>query len=152
TGASKARHGWTTCRSRNSRERLVGTQPVMIDIHSHILPGIDDGAPDWESARQMCLAAAADGITRIVATPHANDRYRYDRSGHSRLRDELQQRVGDAIRISLGCDFHLSVDNIKLLLADHSQFVVDETKYVLVEFPDFFPIEIMSRALERVAS
>ena len=123
----------------------------MIDIHSHILPGIDDGAKDWETAQQMCLAAAKDGVTRIVATPHANERYRYDRAAHSKRRDELQKLVGNAIKISLGCDFHLSVDNIKQLLAEPSQFVVDETKYVLVEFPDYFPVEILVSALRHIA-
>jgi protein-tyrosine phosphatase len=42
----------------------------MIDIHTHILPGLDDGAPDWEQAIAMARAAAAEGITTIVATPH----------------------------------------------------------------------------------
>ncbi len=124
----------------------------MVDIHSHILPGIDDGAKDWDTAVGLCRAAAQDGVTRIVATPHANDRYKYDRAGHSRLRDELQQRVGDAIQIRLGCDFHLSVDNIKNVLADHARFVIDDTKYLLVEFPDYFPLEILVRALERIAA
>lgn len=42
----------------------------MIDLHSHILPGLDDGAPDDETALAMCRMAAADGIRTIVATPH----------------------------------------------------------------------------------
>src|SRR5579859_434235 len=124
----------------------------MIDIHSHILPGVDDGAKDWETAQQMCLAATADGVTRIVATPHANERYAYDRAANSKRRDELQKLVGNAIKISLGCDFHLSVDNLKKLLADPSPFVIDETKYLLVEFPDYFPVEILVGALEHIAA
>lgn len=42
----------------------------MIDIHSHILPGMDDGARDWEAALAMARDAAADGISMIIATPH----------------------------------------------------------------------------------
>ncbi len=42
----------------------------MIDIHSHILPGVDDGASDWEETLELCKAAYRCGITHIVATPH----------------------------------------------------------------------------------
>lgn len=47
----------------------------MIDIHSHILPGIDDGAQDEEASVELARAALAEGITRIVATPHYNQTY-----------------------------------------------------------------------------
>ena len=47
----------------------------MIDIHSHLLPEVDDGPKNWEIAVEMCRMAAADGITHMVATPHANDRF-----------------------------------------------------------------------------
>ncbi len=42
----------------------------MIDLHAHILPGLDDGATDWEVALAMCRLAVADGISTLVATPH----------------------------------------------------------------------------------
>ena len=42
----------------------------MIDVHSHILPGLDDGPQSLEEALQMCALACADGIETIVATPH----------------------------------------------------------------------------------
>ncbi len=41
-----------------------------VDLHCHLLPGIDDGAPDWETTLSMARVAAADGIRTIVATPH----------------------------------------------------------------------------------
>jgi protein-tyrosine phosphatase len=44
----------------------------MIDIHCHILPGIDDGALDFEKSIEMAFIAAEDGIKTIVATPHVN--------------------------------------------------------------------------------
>lgn len=47
----------------------------MIDLHSHILPGIDDGAPDMASAVAMARAAHAGGVRKIVATPHVNGVY-----------------------------------------------------------------------------
>ena len=45
----------------------------MIDIHCHILPGVDDGASDMDESTAMAKIAADDGITRIVATPHVKD-------------------------------------------------------------------------------
>ena len=46
----------------------------MIDIHCHILPGIDDGPSDMNESIEMASVAAAAGITTIVATPHLKDR------------------------------------------------------------------------------
>ena len=43
---------------------------MMIDMHSHILPGLDDGAADWEQAIAMARIAVDDGITEMVCTPH----------------------------------------------------------------------------------
>ncbi len=42
----------------------------MVDLHAHLLPGVDDGAATPEEAAAMCRCAASDGITTIVATPH----------------------------------------------------------------------------------
>lgn len=42
----------------------------MIDLHNHLLPGIDDGAPDLETALALARVAVADGITHMVCTPH----------------------------------------------------------------------------------
>jgi protein-tyrosine phosphatase len=47
----------------------------MIDIHCHILPGLDDGAKDLNDSIEMAKAAIAEGITTIIATPHFNGKY-----------------------------------------------------------------------------
>src|SRR5213082_227169 len=83
----------------------------MIDIHSHILPGVDDGASSWVIAVQMVVAAAKDGIRHIVATPHSNAQFRYDRSAFADRLLELRKRVNVPIELSLGCDFNFSLDN-----------------------------------------
>ena len=70
----------------------------MIDIHCHILPEVDDGPRSWEVAIEMCRIAAADGVTHIVATPHANDRYVYDREYLLGVLEELRAE-GSAIVI-----------------------------------------------------
>ena len=50
----------------------------MIDLHCHLLPGIDDGPPDIEGSLAMARRAVREGIETIVATPHVNSRYRND--------------------------------------------------------------------------
>ncbi len=109
----------------------------MVDIHSHILPEVDDGPKSWDVCVTMCETAAADGITYQVATPHANDRYHYDREYLQRLVSELQKRVGDKIKLGLGCDFHLSFENIQDALVNPSRYVIDNTHYMLVEFSNY---------------
>jgi protein-tyrosine phosphatase len=85
----------------------------------------------------MCRAAAADGITHQVATPHANDSYRYDREYLQGLVDHLQQLVGDVPKLSLGCDFHLSYENIQDAIAHPTRYVIEGTRYLLVEFSNY---------------
>ena len=109
----------------------------MIDIHSHILPEIDDGPKSWDDCVAMCRTAAADGITHMVASPHANDRYHYDREYVKGLVAHLQQLVGDAPKILVGCDFHLSFDNVQDALAHPTRYVIEGTRYLLVEFSNY---------------
>jgi len=109
----------------------------VVDIHSHILPEVDDGPKSWDISVAMCRAAVADGITHQVATPHANDRYPYDREYLQGLLAHLQQLVGDAPKLSLGCDFHLSYENIQDALAHPARYVIEGTRYLLVEFSNY---------------
>ena len=50
----------------------------MIDMHSHLLPGIDDGPPSVQGSLELLRAASAAGITTLMATPHVSSRYRND--------------------------------------------------------------------------
>jgi protein-tyrosine phosphatase len=109
----------------------------VVDIHSHILPEVDDGPKSWDISVAMCRAAAADGITHMVATPHANDRYHYDREYLQGLLSHLQQLIGDAPKLSLGCDFHLSYDNLQDAKAHPTRYVIEGTRYLLVEFSNY---------------
>lgn len=109
----------------------------MVDIHSHILPEVDDGPKSWEVSVAMCRAAAADGITHMVATPHANDRYSYDREYLQGLVMHLQTLVGERPKISLGCDFHLSYDNMQDVLANPARYAIEGSHYLLVELSNY---------------
>ena len=108
----------------------------MIDIHHHLLPGLDDGSPNMETSLKMIEMASADGITHIVCTPHANGRYAYDRARNQALLEELQQKSGNKVTLGLGCDFHMSYDNIQDALDNPTRYAINGRAYLLVEFPD----------------
>src|SRR5947208_14971698 len=84
----------------------------MVDLHCHILPGLDDGPDRIEESLEMAETAIADGITHVVATPHSSDSYRFDFATVRRLRDELQNRIGNRLKLATGCDFHLNPENL----------------------------------------
>lgn len=109
----------------------------MIDIHCHILPEIDDGPKDWEAATEMVRIAVADGIEHIVATPHANEQYAFDRARAAAVLERLRETGGKSLQFSLGCDFHFSFENVQDALAHPARYTIGATPYLLVEFSDY---------------
>jgi protein-tyrosine phosphatase len=109
----------------------------MIDIHSHILPGLDDGSKSLEESIAMLRMAAAAGTTDIVASPHANQDYAFDPMVVEQKIGELQAAAGDSPRIHFGCDFHLTLENIEDCLRAPGKYSINHRGYILVEFSDF---------------
>jgi protein-tyrosine phosphatase len=111
----------------------------MVDLHHHLLPGLDDGSPDLETSLAMARMAATDGITHIVCTPHASSRYAFSPSlieeKISTLRVALA-RESIPLTLASGCDFHLSYDNIKDAIAHPRKYSLNATDYLLIELPD----------------
>jgi protein-tyrosine phosphatase len=105
----------------------------MIDIHCHILAEVDDGPKTWEVSEEMCRMAVADGTEHMVATPHANRRYHYDREYLEQVLEQLRRRVGKKPRLTLGCDFRLSAENVKDALAFPDRYVIEGGRYLLAE-------------------
>jgi protein-tyrosine phosphatase len=108
----------------------------MVDIHSHIVFGVDDGAKTIEDSLAMLQLAADSGTTDIVATPHSDLRYQFDAELVAERIALLQTRMGDRIRIHRGCDFHLFYDNIENCKTDRSRFTINGQRYLMVEFAD----------------
>lgn len=112
----------------------------MIDIHHHLLPGLDDGATDLDTSVAMARIAVDDGITHIVCTPHANNQYTYDPDVIDRKLASLQQRLGQegvALTLGRGCDFHLTYENIQQAKSDRARFSINGLGYLLIEVADY---------------
>ena len=112
----------------------------MVDIHHHLLWDTDDGSKDIETSIAMVKASAADGVTHIVCTPHANGTYDFLPEVNAAKVSELRERLvaeGVTMNIGLGCDFHLSYDNILAAKEDPARFSVNGLGYLMVEIPDY---------------
>lgn len=110
----------------------------MIDLHTHVLPGVDDGARSLEDAVEMCHLAAADGCTALVATPHQRrDRWwNGDRRDLAERLDRLREAVGESPRLFLGGEVRIDAE----LLGEVARLPGGEvqplagSRYLLLEF------------------
>ena len=112
----------------------------MIDLHCHILPGLDDGAKTLEHAIEMGKCAWDDGIEKIVATPHM---FREDLS-HSDFATIHQRReeLGRAFRnndipveLLAGAEVHIAHNLIDEIKNNRQELVINQSSYMFVEFP-----------------
>ncbi|MGQ9625556.1 MAG: tyrosine-protein phosphatase [Anaerolineae bacterium] len=109
----------------------------MIDIHSHILPGLDDGAQDLAESIAMARMAQADGVKEIIATPHNANWMGSRREEVLSLAKDLQAELeakGIDVRIVPGVEVYL-VPELARQLATGQAFTLDETRYLLLELP-----------------
>lgn len=127
----------------------MGVQSTMIDIHAHILPGVDDGSPDLDTTIAMCAMAASDGTAIMVATPH-------DGIGSWRTpRQEVLSKVaslnkaldhsGIPLKILPGADVLLTSDTTDRLSTGELTTVADTGLFMLIELPAVFAPEFIRR-------
>lgn len=117
----------------------------MIDLHAHILPGLDDGPATWDEALEMARLAAADGLTAIVATPHLfqlRGVYQGDLNGPEKILpavQELRQRLAEGevnLEIIPGCEAPLFPELLEFLRRGTVLTLNNGGRYLCLEMPD----------------
>lgn len=112
----------------------------MIDFHSHILPGIDDGSKSCEQSVAMLKTLASQGITKVIATPHfypnqdINEFISNRQESYEKLMDFIREKeVGPIPEILLGAEVLVGAE-----LANSSELhrlCIENTSYMLLEMP-----------------
>jgi protein-tyrosine phosphatase len=112
----------------------------VVDLHSHILPGVDDGAQSIDDAISIARSSVAEGITAIVATPHVREDYPTTADQMERGVDELRAELA-RLEIQLDVLRGGEIDLERLPRIDEDElmrFTLAQTgRYVLIEFPYF---------------
>jgi len=119
----------------------------MIDIHHHLLFQTDDGAADLETSLAMIEMAIEEGITHIVCTPHASHHWQFNPEHNRERIDVLRSKVGDRIQLGLGCDFHMTYDNVQDAIAHPEKYSINGKGHLLIELPDYGISQNLSETL-----
>lgn len=127
----------------------------MVDLHIHILPGVDDGAQDYEESIGMAELIVECGIRTICATPHANQMGRYENfytADFARRYDRLQEMLnsyGLPVKILEGQEIMASEDLVPKIL-DGKLISLNKSQYYLIEFPFGAGPDWISARLEEI--
>lgn len=112
---------------------------AMIDIHCHILPGIDDGAKKIDDSLAMAQLAVKEGIHQIIATPHHNNRgWQNPKSTVMPLVEQVNQHFRENqvdLEVYPGQEVRISGDLIDLMDRNEITFLDENKSFLLVEFP-----------------
>jgi len=112
----------------------------MIDMHNHILPGLDDGAEDWEKSMAMAKSAAEDGIAGIVCTPHwVPGKYENKKNEIFAATAELKRQLAEKdinLKIYPGTELRLDISIPEKVKAGELMTINDNGVYVLIELPE----------------
>jgi len=113
----------------------------MKDIHSHLLPGIDDGCTDFDESIALLKELEKKGVTEIVLTPHyiKNSKFTCNKDEKKKIYNKLIKKVKENnidIKLYLGNEIYLDDDILDLLEKKEIE-TINNSKYLLIEFPMF---------------
>src|SRR5665647_359640 len=113
---------------------------MIIDIHSHLLPNVDDGAVDMDMAMEMLRIGVEEGTTNMVLTPHYIQGY-YENTKESLLKgvqtiQVLANQAGMKIELYCGNEIHID-DNLIKLIEQGKVLPLNNSRYLLIEFSMF---------------
>ncbi len=126
----------------------------FVDIHCHLLPGIDDGAKSWDESLTMAKMAAADGIRTMIMTPHQLGNYAHNEGDMIRAKAKQFQQLLDSHDVPLtimpGADVRIEPQMIRLLKSGNVLSLGDHRKHVLLELPHelYFPLDGVLEGLQ----
>lgn len=110
----------------------------MIDIHSHVIPEVDDGAHSFQESYEMLKEAEKAGFTDVIATSHyIENHYEVDGTQRQKSVDELNEKLRDDninIKVHCGSEIYVSQNMIELIKNGKANSLAN-TKYVLFELP-----------------
>lgn len=134
---------------------MAATEP-FVDIHCHLVPGIDDGASSLDESLEMARMAVRDGIETIIVTPHQLGAYAHNSGDVIRQRTAKLQQTLDDERIPLevlpGGDVRIEAEMIGGLKTGQVMTLADQGKHVLLELPHemYFPLEPVLDSLHKL--
>ena len=105
----------------------------MIDLHCHILPGLDDGAQSLEESLEMAVLAAGQGIRRIVATPHCITGSAREVTQNVAMLRQLLEEVRVPLQVYPGMEIFGTYDTARLL-RQQKLLTLNGSRYPLIEF------------------
>jgi protein-tyrosine phosphatase len=120
----------------------------VIDLHSHVLPGIDDGAGDLDESIAMCKAAARDGIHVLAATPHVRHDYPTTPAQMEAAFNKVRVAVGDVLRLVPGGE--LDIAELDRPAEELARFgLAGNPRCLLIETPYFgWPLDLADRLFQ----
>lgn len=127
----------------------------LIDIHCHVMPGVDDGSRDMESSLEMLRIAEKDGISYMILTPHYKPMHHNVSPEHNSLyRKELQkaaEAAGIGVRLFSGNEIYYA-DDSAAQLASGKICSLAGSDYVLVEFHPTAPLKSIQNGAYEIMS
>ena len=123
----------------------------MIDLHSHLLPGVDDGSRSVEQSVKVLQAMQRQGVTDICLTPHlrATRAQSEPPPAHEQAFESLRKDAPPTPRLHRGAEVMLD-HPLSRAVADARKVTLGGSRYILVEFPRLVASDIVSHALSQV--